>query len=132
LRRKGSLFFNPQSGIFLSKGGPLSINAVPIANLAIGTAFILRGPLFQILRKMLCKKIKRGNQKRMKNEDKDVHLLPSFADWWAVADGLLLLHFFYFLDTTNRKIWNLKSGIFKLCSQNFSAFAHRRANYRGL
>jgi hypothetical protein len=45
---------------------------------------------------MFCKKVKRSNQKRVKNEDKDVHLLPSFADRWTVADGLLLLHFFIF------------------------------------
>jgi hypothetical protein len=45
---------------------------------------------------MLREKVKRGNQQRVKNDDKDVHLLPSFADWWAVADGLLLLHFFIF------------------------------------
>jgi hypothetical protein len=68
---------------------------------------------------MFCKKIKRGNQKRVKNEDKDVHLLPSFADWWAVADGLLLLHFFYFLDTINRKIWNLESGILSRVTKIF-------------
>jgi hypothetical protein len=42
----------------------------------------------------------------MKNEDKDVHLLPSSADGWAVAERLLFFHFSYFRQFIAK--WNLE------------------------
>jgi hypothetical protein len=44
--------------------------------------------------KRFCKNIKCRYQQCVKNEDKDVHLLPCFADRWSVAKRLLFFHFF--------------------------------------